>query len=74
MTKELNVVAGLCYNGHEMEHRMVREETIFLITGLCGKCKTLIVLKMFLKHKENPIQDVDYTIDFNIKSEKGVDV
>lgn len=62
-------IAGLCNCGREMEHRIISEDNVHMVYGICKKCETVLV--QYLSTEYEPIQDVDYTINYKIKAEKG---
>ena len=73
--KETRIVAGKHKCGREMDMRIdnVKEDRedknskvkAWLIYGFCKKCDMFLLSNMFMQEEE-PIQDVDYTIDYDL--------
>jgi hypothetical protein len=69
---EMFIVAGKHTCGREMDMRMIDDKTgrpFWILYGICKKCEVVLVSNIFMD--KEPIQDVDYIIDYNLISEEG---
>jgi hypothetical protein len=65
----MKVIPGLHDCGREMDLRItdVKATKFWVVYGLCKKCNILAVISL-LKKETEPIQDVDFYIDYNIRT------
>lgn len=81
---EMYIIAGKHKCGRRMDMRITpvkeddsKPDSVFshIIYGVCKKCKVVLASAIIMK-KEEPIRDVDYTIEWNTvatESNKSVD-
>lgn len=46
------------------------ESAAWIIYGICKKCNIVMISELFLQ-EEKPLQDIDFIIDYQKKSNKG---
>lgn len=71
---EMSIVPGKCLCGKKLEHRINQTDNKkhWLISGTCHKCKIVFAINVFSRSEE-PIEDLDYMIDFTQKVEVSED-
>ena len=74
MVKKMQILSGRHICNREMDMRIVdvkedensknNEILSWIIYGICKKCKVVVMLYLFMQSDE-PINGIDYTIDYN---------